>query len=86
MSDKKLFTPGPLSTSRTVKEAMLRDLGSRDTAFIETVRDIRRRLLRLSGVEPDTYTTVLMQGSGTFRHRIGRSGRCCRATDGYSSS
>ena len=66
MTDKKLFTPGPLSTSRTVKEAMLRDLGSRDAAFIETVRDIRQRLLRLAGVEPDTYTAVLMQGSGTF--------------------
>ena len=66
MKDKKLFTPGPLSTSRTVKEAMLRDVGSRDAAFIETVRDIRRRLLRLAGVEADTYTAVLMQGSGTF--------------------
>ncbi len=66
MIDKKLFTPGPLSTSPTVKGAMLRDVGSRDAAFIETVRDIRRRLLRLAGVEPDTYTAVLMQGSGTF--------------------
>jgi len=66
MIDQKLFTPGPLSTSRTVKEAMLRDVGSRDAAFIETVRDIRRRLLVLAGVEPDTYTAVLMQGSGTF--------------------
>ncbi len=36
--EKLLFTPGPLTTSRTVKEAMLRDLGSRDMAFIETVR------------------------------------------------
>jgi 2-aminoethylphosphonate-pyruvate transaminase len=25
--DKALFTPGPLTTSRTVKQAMLRDLG-----------------------------------------------------------
>src|SRR5438132_13853128 len=28
-----LFTPGPLTTSRAVKEAMLRDLGSRDAGF-----------------------------------------------------
>ncbi len=28
--DKALFTPGPLSTSATVKQAMLRDLGSRE--------------------------------------------------------
>ena len=33
--DKALFTPGPLTTSATVKQAMLRDLGSRDTEFIE---------------------------------------------------
>ena len=47
--DKILFTPGPLTTSRTVKQAMLRDLGSRDFEFIELVRDIRRRLLALAG-------------------------------------
>jgi 2-aminoethylphosphonate-pyruvate transaminase len=66
MTDKKLFTPGPLSTSRTVKEAMLRDVGSRDAEFIETVRDIRRRLLGLARVDPGAYAAVLMQGSGTF--------------------
>jgi len=32
--DKILFTPGPLTTSLTVKRAMLRDLGSRDSEFI----------------------------------------------------
>ena len=66
MTDKQLFTPGPLSTSRTVKDAMLRDVGSRDAEFIETVRDIRRRLLGLASVDPGAFTTVLMQGSGTF--------------------
>jgi 2-aminoethylphosphonate-pyruvate transaminase len=64
--DKALFTPGPLTTSRTVKQAMLRDLGSRDTTFIDTVRDVRRRLLDLAEVSPDDYAAVLMQGSGTF--------------------
>lgn len=67
MKDKLLFTPGPLTTSSTVKEAMLRDLGSRDTEFIELVRDIRRRLLALAGVSQEQgYEAVLMQGSGTF--------------------
>ena len=33
--DKKLFTPGPLGCSAGTKEAMLRDLGSRDTEFIQ---------------------------------------------------
>jgi 2-aminoethylphosphonate-pyruvate transaminase len=64
--DKLLFTPGPLTTSRTVKEAMLRDLGSRDDAFIEIVRDVRRRLVALGGAAEREYTAVLMQGSGTF--------------------
>ncbi len=63
--DKPLFTPGPLTTSATVKQAMLRDLGSRDATFIEIVRDIRRRLVLLGGGS-DEYTAVLMQGSGTY--------------------
>ena len=63
--DKALFTPGPLTTSRTVKQAMLRDLGSRDAEFINIVKDVRRRLVALGdGVEE--YTSILMQGSGTF--------------------
>ena len=61
-----LFTPGPITTSITVKAAMLRDVGSRDTEFIEMVRDVRRRLVALAGVSDDSYTAVLMQGSGTF--------------------
>lgn len=65
--EKLLFTPGPLTTSATVKQAMLHDLGSRDVAFIEAVRDIRQRLLRLAGQPDDrAFTAVLMQGSGTF--------------------
>lgn len=64
--DSLLFTPGPLTTSRTVKQAMLRDLGSRDAEFIGVVRDIRRRLLRIGGVEGGAYTAIPVQGSGTF--------------------
>ncbi|HTP07769.1 MAG TPA: aminotransferase class V-fold PLP-dependent enzyme, partial [Anaerolineae bacterium] len=64
--DKLLFTPGPLTTSRTVKQAMLRDLGSRDAEFVEIVRNIRYRLLELGGVKPGEYEAILMQGSGTF--------------------
>ena len=42
--EKTLFTPGPLSTSRTVKQAMLRDLGSRDFEFIQVVGDMAYEL------------------------------------------
>ena len=67
MPDKLLFTPGPLTTSATVKAAMQRDLGSRDAEFIALVRGIRERLLALAGVsQEDGYEAVLMQGSGTF--------------------
>jgi 2-aminoethylphosphonate-pyruvate transaminase len=63
---KLLFTPGPLNTSENVKRAMLRDLGSRDTEFIEIARNIRHRLLELGQVSGGDYESVLMQGSGTF--------------------
>ncbi len=65
--DKLLFTPGPLTTSDTVKAASARDLGSRDTGFIQVVREIRRMLLDLGGLQGnEDYTAILMQGSGTF--------------------
>ena len=64
--DKILFTPGPLTTSQTVKQAMLRDLGSRDFEFIKTVREIRDALLALGNVKKGDYEAVLMQGSGTY--------------------
>jgi aspartate aminotransferase-like enzyme len=46
-----LLTPGPLTTSLTVKQAMLRDWGSRDRAFIELNARIRERLVRMAGAE-----------------------------------
>lgn len=64
--DKTLFTPGPLTTSPKVKQAMLRDLGSCDAEFIAVVGDVRRRLIGLAGVDERGYATVLLQGSGTF--------------------
>ncbi|MGD8778472.1 MAG: 2-aminoethylphosphonate--pyruvate transaminase [Ignavibacteria bacterium] len=67
IKDKILFTPGPLTTSSTVKQAMLRDLGSRDIEFIKVVKEIRNNLLEIAGVSNDAaYEAVIMQGSGTF--------------------
>jgi 2-aminoethylphosphonate-pyruvate transaminase len=60
-----LLTPGPLTTSRTTKEAMLHDWGSRDGAFIAMNRRVRERLVDLAGGE-GTHVAVLLQGSGTF--------------------
>ncbi len=64
-TDKLLFTPGPLTTSRTVRQAMLRDLGSRDGEFIAVVREVRRALLEI-GQGTKAFEAVLVQGSGTF--------------------
>ena len=67
MPDKLLFTPGPLTTSDTVKQTMLHDLGSRDEAFIGAIKGVREKLLALTGLSQEMgYEAVLMQGSGTF--------------------
>jgi 2-aminoethylphosphonate-pyruvate transaminase len=60
-----LLTPGPLTTSRNVKLAMLADWGSRDVEFRQLVADIRKRLLELANCD-SRYECVIMQGSGTF--------------------
>ncbi len=60
-----LLTPGPLTTSRTVKLALLADWGSRDVEFRKLVREIREEVKRIAGCD-DTYECVIMQGSGTF--------------------
>jgi 2-aminoethylphosphonate-pyruvate transaminase len=64
-ADPLLLTPGPLTTSLSVKQAMLKDWGSRDGAFIQMNADIRRRLPELAGAA-DTHVAVPLQGSGTF--------------------
>ena len=60
-----LLTPGPLSTTKSVKATMLRDWCTWDKEYNDIVQQIRHRLVRL-GTRSDDYTAVLMQGSGTF--------------------
>ncbi|HKW93012.1 MAG TPA: 2-aminoethylphosphonate--pyruvate transaminase [Methylomirabilota bacterium] len=60
-----LLTPGPLTTTRATKEAMLRDWGSRDAGFIAMNARVRRRLVELAHGE-DSHVCVPLQGSGTF--------------------
>ena len=60
-----LLTPGPLTTSRTTKEAMLRDWGSRDEEFAALNQRTLERLVALAGGE-GSHVAVLLQGSGTF--------------------
>ena len=63
--DKKLLTPGPLTTSLSTKKAMLHDWGSRDTKFIDLNHSIRKSLVNLIDGQ-NLYQCVPMQGSGTF--------------------
>ena len=65
--DPVLFTPGPLTTSLSVKQAMLHDAGSWHWDFNELVRRLREQLLALAGISRDAgYEVIPMQGSGTF--------------------
>lgn len=66
MGEPYLLTPGPLTTSRAVKEAMLKDWGSWDDDFRAMTRALRARLLDLIGPGKDGYDCVPLQGSGSF--------------------
>ena len=63
--DPYLLTPGPLTTSATVKQAMLHDYGSRDATFIELNARILERLVSIVNGEGE-FVSVPLQGSGTF--------------------
>lgn len=65
--DALLFTPGPLTTSLSVKLAMLHDAGSWHWEFNAIVAGIRESLLTLAGVSRDMgWEVIPLQGSGTF--------------------
>ena len=65
--DKLLFTPGPLTTSLAVKQAMLHDAGSWHFEFNQRVGNIRERLLEIAGVSSARgWEAIPLQGSGTF--------------------
>lgn len=60
-----LLTPGPLSASKSVKAAMLRDWCTWDNDYNAMVQNIRSKIVSLASADSG-YTAVLMQGSGTF--------------------
>ena len=64
-SEPVLLTPGPLTTSAAVKQAMLRDLGSRDSEFIELNKRVCESLLEICNAST-SHRCVPVQGSGTF--------------------
>lgn len=60
-----LLTPGPITTTLSVKQAMLRDWGSWDGDFREMTAQLCRQLVQLIDGE-ESHVCVPMQGSGTF--------------------
>jgi len=76
-----LLTPGPLTTSQSVKGAMLRDWGSRDAEFLRLNQEVLDWLAQIVNAAA-THVTVPMQGSGTFAVEgmltslVPRDGKC----------
>jgi 2-aminoethylphosphonate-pyruvate transaminase len=66
MINYKLLTPGPLTTTETVKQEMMVDHCTWDNDYKQITQKIRAELLDIAQVSPEEYTAVLMQGSGTF--------------------
>jgi len=66
MKNYKLLTPGPLTTTMSIKEEMLIDRCTWDDEYKGITQKIRRQLLEAANAPSDSYTAVLMQGSGTF--------------------
>ena len=62
----KLLTPGPLTTTDTVKREMMIDHCTWDDDYKSVTQKIRAGLLKLAHVSEEEYTSVLIQGSGTF--------------------
>ena len=62
----KLLTPGPLTTSETVKKVMMVDHCTWDNDYKVITQKIRKDLLELANAPEEDYTVILMQGSGTF--------------------
>ena len=68
MINYKLLTPGPLTTTDTVKQVMMDDHCTWDDDYKQITQKIRKQLLNLAHVSEEEYTTVLMQGSPGVTH------------------
>src|SRR6185437_5338704 len=60
-----LLTPGPVSTSRTTREMMLRDRPSGDAAFQADLREARDTMVAIVGGQGG-YTAIPLPGSATY--------------------
>lgn len=61
-----LLTPGPLTTSESVKTAMMTDWCTWDQDYnVHIVEEIRKGLVQLATRKTDEYTSILMTGDWT---------------------
>ncbi|MGH9916650.1 MAG: 2-aminoethylphosphonate--pyruvate transaminase, partial [Pyrinomonadaceae bacterium] len=65
LGEPYLLTPGPLTTSYAVKQAMLRDWGSWDASFNAITASICNDMVEIVN-GGGTHVCVPLQGSGTF--------------------
>ena len=63
---KLLFTPGPLTTSEGVKKVMDYDYCTWDDEYKNLTEKIRASIVNIATKNTKEYTTVLLQGSGTY--------------------
>ncbi|MDR2965523.1 MAG: 2-aminoethylphosphonate--pyruvate transaminase [Treponema sp.] len=61
-----LLTPGPLTTTKSVKNVMLKDWCTWDNDYNSIIQKLRCDLVKLATNKTSDYTAILMQGSGTF--------------------
>ena len=66
-----LLTPGPLSTTRTVREAMMQEFSTWDVDYNSIVQSIRERLVRLATDDP-TRPTPPRSCRAAARSRLSR--------------
>ena len=60
-----LLTPGPATTTDTVKKSMIvQDICPREKEFVEVISDVRKGLLKVAYADDD-FTCILFSGSGT---------------------
>ncbi|MCH4170887.1 MAG: 2-aminoethylphosphonate--pyruvate transaminase [Lactobacillus sp.] len=62
---KMLLTPGPISTTDTVKRAMLADYGTWDSDYLKLTEKVRSQLVAVANGNAN-YASILLQGSGTY--------------------
>jgi len=85
----KLFTPGPLTTSPTVKQAMLREIYPLEKEFVDMTDFAQTSLLKIAEVSPNDWSAQQLQGPGTYavetvlRAAVPCGGKCLIFANGF---